>query len=175
VLVVDLAVADPAADLRTVGDELEAYDHDLIMRPSLVVGTKADLTPDIDPKVALRADALAVSAVSGHGIGDLRERLSGLALQAADEAEERRPYVVLRPARARFQVRRDGHRFRVIGRGVERLVAEADLDDPTTLERLQKRLVREGVERELAAAGARRGDEVVIGDVAFEFIPAGER
>jgi hypothetical protein len=33
--------------------------------------------------------------------------------------------------------------------------------------------VKEGVERELVAAGARRGDEVVIGEVAFEFIPEG--
>jgi Obg family GTPase CgtA-like protein len=37
--------------------------------------------------------------------------------------------------------------------------------------RLQKRLVREGVERQLVGAGARRGDEVVIGSVTFEFIP----
>ncbi|MEX2420432.1 MAG: GTPase ObgE [Actinomycetota bacterium] len=171
VLVVDLAAADPAADLATVVDELEAYDRDLTRRPSLVVGTKADLAPDADPKVALGADAMAVSAVTGHGMGELRERLSGLAVQAADEAQERRPYVVLRPARPRFEVRRDGHRFRVIGRGVERLVTDADLNDPTTLERLQRRLVREGVERALAAAGARRGDEVVIGQVAFEFLP----
>jgi hypothetical protein len=34
--------------------------------------------------------------------------------------------------------------------------------------------VKEGVERRLAAAGARRGDEVVIGDRAFEFYPEGE-
>ncbi len=63
----------------------------------------------------------------------------------------------------------------MIGRGVERWVSETDLDDPAKLERLQRRLVKEGVERELASAGARRGDEVVIGDVAFEFIPEGER
>jgi hypothetical protein len=31
--------------------------------------------------------------------------------------------------------------------------------------------VKEGVERELVSAGARRGDEVLIGNVAFEFIP----
>ena len=42
------------------------------------------------------------------------------------------------------------------------------------LSRLQRRLVKEGVERELVSAGARRGDEVLIGNVAFEFIPEGE-
>jgi Obg family GTPase CgtA-like protein len=50
-------------------------------------------------------------------------------------------------------------------------VADTDLDDPRHLARLQRRLVKEGVERQLAVAGARRGDEVVIGAVAFEFRP----
>jgi Obg family GTPase CgtA-like protein len=54
---------------------------------------------------------------------------------------------------------------------VERWVGEADLDDQRSVARLQKRLARAGVERELEAAGAKRGDEVVIGDDAFEFYP----
>jgi GTP-binding protein len=82
--------------------------------------------------------------------------------------------VVLRPARAPFTVAREGDGFRVVGRGVERLVAEADLEDPKALARLQRRLVKEGVERALAAAGARRGDEVLIGALAFEFLPEEE-
>ena len=61
----------------------------------------------------------------------------------------------------------------MIGR-VERWVTETDLEDPEKLQRLQRRLVKEGVERELASAGARRGDEVMIGDVAFEYLPEGE-
>jgi GTP-binding protein len=97
-----------------------------------------------------------------------------LARAAAEVAEERHPYVVLRPARPRFVIRREGERFRVIGRGVERWVSETDLDDPDKVARLQRRLSREGVERQLAAAGAARGDEVVIGDVAFEFLPEEE-
>ena len=36
---------------------------------------------------------------------------------------------------------------------------------------LQRRLAKEGVERQLAAAGAVRGDEVRIGDRAFDFLP----
>ena len=173
VLVVELSAADPAADLATVRAELEAYDTALAARPSLLVGTKADLAPDADPQATLGAGAIAVSAVSGAGVDALRERLRRLASQAAAVAEEHRPYVVLRPARPRFVVRREGERFRVIGRGVERWVSETDLEDPAKLERLQRRLVREGVERQLVAAGAGRGDEVVIGDVAFEFIPEG--
>ena len=173
VMVVDLSAPDPAADLATVRAELEAYDRAMAARPSLVVGTKRDLSPDIDPQALLGSGAIAVSAVTGEGLDRLRERLAALAREASAVAEERSAYVVLRPARPRFVVKREGERFRVIGRDVERWVSETDLDDSVKLERLQRRLVKEGVERELASAGARRGDEVVIGDVAFEFIPEG--
>ncbi|MGZ8606628.1 MAG: GTPase ObgE [Actinomycetota bacterium] len=171
VLVVDLANEDPAADLRTLRAELAAYDPDLVRRPSLVVGTKTDLVPGADAQALLGAGALPVSAVTGEGVDHLRDRLSALAAEAEALEEERRSYVVLRPARPRFTVTREGERFRVTGRGVERWVAESDIDDERTLARLQRRLVKEGVERALESAGARRGDEVVIGAVAFEFRP----
>lgn len=174
VLVVDLSAPDPAHDLQTLRSEIAAYDRELERRPSLVVGTKTDLAPGVDPQAALEAGAIGVSAVSGDGLDRLRERVSALAADAASAEEERRTSVVLRPARPRFVVRREGARFRVVGRGIERWVAEADLEDPRTVSRLQRRLVKEGVERELAAAGARRGDEVVIGAVAFEFLPEAE-
>ena len=53
-------------------------------------------------------------------------------------------------------------------------MAAADLDDPRSVAALQRRLVKEGVERKLSSAGALRGDEVVIGDRAFEFFPGDE-
>jgi GTP-binding protein len=174
VLVVDLASSDPAADLEIVRSELGAYDPALASRPTIVVGTKADLAPAVDAQALLGGGAIAVSAVTSEGMDRLRERLSALAKEAEALAEDRSAYVVLRPARPRFTVTREGGRFRVVGRGVERLVSETDLEDPAKVERLQRRLVKEGVERELVSAGARRGDEVLIGDVAFEFIPEGQ-
>jgi GTP-binding protein len=174
VFVVDVSAPDPAADLEALRSELSAYDADLVERPSIVVGTKTDLAPDADVPALLGAGAVGVSAVTGDGVDRLRERLTSLVTEAAALEEDRRSYVVLRPARPRFTVRREGERFRVVGRGVERWVAEADLDDPGHVARLQRRLVKEGVERELVAAGARRGDEVVIGGTAFEFLPGEE-
>ena len=171
VYVVDLSSDDPAADLSTLRAELEKYDPSLSRRPSVVVGTKRDLSPDVDVEGALGHGAIAVSAVTGEWMDHLRDLLSRLSAEAEAVEEQRRPYVVLRPARPRFVVTRDGDRFRVVGRGVERWVAETDMDDPAKVARLQRRLVREGVERQLVAAGARRGDEVVIGSVAFEFLP----
>lgn len=170
VLVVDLSGTDPPSDLTALRAELDAYDPALSGKPSIVVGAKADLVEDAMERVRLLGDdAVAVSALTGIGMADVSARLRAVVAEAPDE--ERRPYVVLRPGRPRFEVRREGERYRVVGRGVERLVAETDLDDPREVARLQRRLVREGVERRLSAEGARRGDEVVIGSRTFEFIP----
>jgi GTP-binding protein len=173
VLVVDLSAEDPAADLATLRKELAAYDEALAARPAIVVGTKSDLVDDTAAAIALLPDdALATSAMTGEGIDDLLTRLGLLAREAEDTQPERQPYVVLRPGRPRFTVTREGpHRWRVAGRSVERWVMEADLEDEHDLERLQKRMVKDGIERTLAAEGARHGDEVQILDRVFEFLP----
>lgn len=173
VLVVDLSAPDPASDLASVRRELAAYDPELGYRPSLVAATKADLVSD--PAAAARplAAAAVVSGVTGEGIPELTERIARIAREA-EGTGERRPLVVLRPGRPRFVVRREGERFRVIGRGVERWVADTDFDDPRQVGELQRRLLKEGVERRLTTLGARRGDEVVIGDRVFDFVPEEE-
>jgi GTP-binding protein len=154
--------------------ELEAHDLALAARPFVVVGTKADLVGDAaEAARRLHPEALAVSGLTGHGIDGLARRLAGLARRSA-EGEERRAFVVLRPARPRFAVKREGGGFRVVGRAVERWVAETDFDDPRKVVQLQKRLAKEGVEKQLGAMGARRGDEVLIADRSFEFLPERE-
>ena len=173
VLVVDVSSADRADHLVTLQEELRAYEPDLVERPRLVVGTKADLVDD--PAAASEEiGAVPVSAVTGHGLDDLRERLRRLAVEAAAAQPPRAPYVVLRPGRPRFTISREDGAWRVAGRGVERWVAGTDLDDERQVARLQRRLIDEGVERQLARAGARRGDEVRILDRAFEFLPDAE-
>ena len=90
-------------------------------------------------------------------------RLSEVVAATKAEEPERRAFVVLRPARQPFTVRREDDAFRVSGSRVERWVAETDLEDPRQVTELQRRLIRAGVERVLEETGARRGDEVRIG------------
>ncbi|HEX2267800.1 MAG TPA: Obg family GTPase CgtA, partial [Actinomycetota bacterium] len=168
VYVLDLT-ADPEQDLRAVREEIASFDPDLAKRRSLVVGTKADLVEagSFDRRVV----DMTVSGVTGRGIDELERRIRDLVEEARQDERPSAPFVVLRPAREAFVVKREGQRYRVSGPRVERWVAEADLDDDTQVGELQRRLVRAGVERRLAEAGARRGDEVVIGNSTFEFIP----
>jgi GTPase len=172
VLVVDLSAEDPAADLATLRAELAAYDEDLVWRPSIVVGTKTDLLEDPEAPPPLSEETVAVSSMTGDGIDALIERLGLLADRAAASEPARAPYVVLRPGRERFTITRtDDGRWHVAGRNVERWVLETDLDDEREVALLQRRLVKEGVERQLIALGAHHGDEVAILDRVFEFQP----
>jgi GTP-binding protein len=173
VVVVDLSSEDPVEDLRTVRAELDSYDVALGGRALLVAASKIDLledSSDVLARLSAEAETVAVSGLTGEGVGTLQARLDALAQEATEE-EEREPYVVLRPARERFVVTRHGGGFHVSGRDVERWVEATDLDDPAAVATLQRRLTREGVERKLSALGARRGDEVVIAGKAFEFLP----
>ncbi len=172
VLVVDMSSSRPAADLAALRAELAAFDPELAERPTIVVGTKADLVGNPETAAAtLDRSAIAVSSETGAGLGELRARLGELMETAGASAPPREAYVVLRPARPAFVVAREGGRFRVTGRSVERWVAEANLDDPRQVTALQRRLVKAGVERQLAVAGAHRGDEVLIAGRVFEFFP----
>jgi GTP-binding protein len=112
-----------------------------------------------------------VSALTEEGLDVLGAQLEQLSRQGASEQPARAPYVVLRPGRPRFTISREDGGWRVIGRNVEHWVRETDLDDERELTDLQRRLIKEGVERQLTKAGARRGDEIRISDRAFEFLP----
>ncbi|MCA1726106.1 MAG: GTPase ObgE [Actinobacteria bacterium] len=172
VYVVDASAPGSRADLETVRAEVAAYDAELASRPSLVAATKIDLVEDPAGAVhGLGPDVVPVSGTTGEGVEVLAERIAELAAKALAAAPERTSYVVHRPARLPFEVERQGERFVVRGQRVERWVRETDLDDPRQVRALQKRLLKAGVERQLDEAGARRGDEVVIAELAFEFLP----
>ena len=75
---------------KTLRRELDAFDPTLLRRPSVVVGTKADLVDAPDLAAAtLGPEALVVSAVTGEGLDRLRGRLSDLARQPGAAAAER--------------------------------------------------------------------------------------
>jgi GTP-binding protein len=78
---------------------------------------------------------------------------------------------VVAEAEAPIQVVREGAGFRVLGDRPERWVAMSDLDNPEAVAHLQRRLRRAGVDELLEAAGARPGDEVLVGGTAFEYQP----
>jgi GTP-binding protein len=172
VYLLDLAsvdVASPARQLEVLRHELAAYRPDLLDRPSLVVGSKADVLEPEDWGEEAPVD-LAVSSATGDGLQPLLWRLAELVTEARDAEPVRDGFVIHRPEPTGVHVTRDDDgAWRVLGRGAERAVALSDLTDIGALDYAQNRLRKLGVDRALRRAGVREGDEVRIGDFAFEY------
>jgi GTPase len=172
-LLVDLASLDgvsPAEQERVLLDELSSYRPDLLGRPRLVVGTKADLVADVGSFGVDDQQRFVISAVTGDGV----RRLVGAMVAAVHEARAseqlREGVVLLRPAARGSLVERIGeHEFRVSGREVERTVALNDVTTHEATNFISHRLDRMGVHKQLARAGATDGDVVWIGDFSFEY------
>src|SRR5262245_37682757 len=169
VLLVDLAPVDgrtPADQEAVLLDELGNYRPDLLERPRLVVGSKADVATFDAPD-----EALALSAVTRQGVDRFLGQLGSLVAEARESEPSAEPFVVLRPAEEGFAVVRDDDgAWRVTGRAAERVVAMADLTNEEAIAYVQHRLRQMGVERALARAGAREGDVVRIGAIELEYV-----
>jgi GTPase len=154
--VIDAADGEPAERWAAIDHELSAYGADLDALPQVVVLNKIDLLPE-PPELAVEDERIIavyrVSAVTGAGIDDFQRGLFAHVPEpeALPEAktEGLADYLVYRPQsrRRRYRILRTDTGFRVAGRppGDEEL-AEA-----------------------LKAAGAKKGDEVAIGDELVEF------
>jgi GTPase len=179
---------DPEADLAAIEAELAAYDPELAARPAMVVANKVDLPEGRArlPEAQAAADRrglpfFGISAVTGEGVPAFLYALgaavaaSRSARQAAAEATQaaagQGAVDAATEPEVPIQVVREGGGFRVLGDRPSRWVAMTDLDNPQAVAYLQRRLRRAGVEDLLAAAGARPGDEVLVGDAAFEYEP----
>jgi GTP-binding protein len=152
--VIDAAAGDPATQFRVVDGELAAYGAGLDELPQIVVLNKIDIAPE--PALALEdARILGVfplSCATGAGVELFRRSLFSLVPEPVEvpiDDAALPDFLVYRPKprRAPFRILRTDRGYRVVGRPP---------DEDELIEALR-------------AAGAREGDEVVIGDEAFEY------
>ena len=177
-LLVDLAALDgtsPAEQERVLLAELGDYRPDLLERPRLVVGTKADITSTTDPaELGFVPDGEHALRHLGRHRRRRRpaRRGDGLARPrgAAGDARAPRASCSCGPSPTGAAVDRVGDsEFRVSGRDVERVVALNDVTSTDAMSYIGHRLERLGVNKLLARAGAADGDVVWIGDFSFEY------
>jgi GTP-binding protein len=164
----------PVADqLRVLLAELGAYRPELLERPRVVAGSKADLMATGDHAEEVAMCDLVVSAATGAGVDELVDGLAVLVREARAEAAagvaaRTAGAVVHRPLPEGVDVQRAGAGvWLVVGRAAERAVALSDLTDAGAQAEAVRRLRRLGVDRALARAGVRDGDEVTVGSMTF--------
>jgi GTP-binding protein len=154
--VIDAAHEDPAAAFATIDAELGEYGAGLDELPQIVVLNKIDMPGSAtsfevdDPRIV---EVFRLSALTGEGVDRLKRRLFELVAPAsplvtADE-EGLVEFLVYRPKPGRrpFRILRTDRGFRVAG---------TPPDD-------------EELEVALRAAGARKGDEVEVGQETLVF------
>ncbi|CAB4779216.1 MAG: GTPase ObgE [Actinobacteria bacterium] len=170
VVLLDLAPVDgrsPEEQEAILLDELERYQPELLERPRISIGTKADVAT-----FALEGDdPMEISAVTRQGLDKFLGRLGDLIKETRQVAVEHEAFVVHRPTDEGFEVVSEGPGlWRITGRSAERVVAMADLTNLEALEYVHDRFRRMGVERALARAGAREGDFVRIAELELEYV-----
>jgi GTP-binding protein len=164
-----VAEQGPAEQRRILLGELGSYQPDLLERPRLIVGSKADLVGDAAGPDTAMCD-LMVSSATGDGMRTLVEKLAAVVseVRAAAVSSSSVTVVTHRPVPEGVDVQRIAPgEWRVVGRAAERAVAFSDLEDDGALEEAVKRLRRLGVDRALSRAGVRDGDEVTVGAMTF--------
>ncbi len=166
-ILLDLAPYDgvtPEEQERVLLAELGSYRPELLDRPRLVVGSRVDMAPDHT------FDGPTVSSMTGEGLPQLIGNLVRMVGAAREEEPEIEAITIHHPVSSEIQLtRHDDGAWEVLGRAARRAVALSDLTDDQALEYAQHRLKQIGVNTALARAGVKPGDEVRIGDFAFEY------
>ncbi|MEX2534912.1 MAG: GTPase ObgE [Trueperaceae bacterium] len=174
VFVLDIAEAPPV-QFKALRHELEEYDPSLLELPSVVVLNKVDLADpsevvDLERELAgFGLPVVSVSAERGDALDSLRDTL--FALLPERPALEARQQEVKTVRAQPLQVRRDmaGTGWVVSGRPLEEIVARFDPNNKEAVAYLQHHFTSQGVNKLLAKAGARDGEEVQIGGAVFEY------
>jgi len=174
----DGAAADPLADLESINAELAFFSDKLAHKPQIVALNKMDLPqaqerwPQVQKAMHERGlPGFAISAATGQGTRELLfavlHALDELPAEApgADEARVYRP----EEDEDAFEIVKEGERFRVKGRRVERAAAMTDWNNDETVARFQRILKAMGILEALQQAGVGPGSTVVIGDHELEW------
>lgn len=180
---VDGSSAAPLDDMECVNREIALFDPSLARKPQVVAVNKIDL-----PEVQERLDGLKselneacvrayfISAATGKGVPVLMSAVhKALKAAAPEKPPAPAPLKVFRPtpAGARLSVSRAGDEFVVSAPGLERLTGGPNTTRDELLWQLKYRLKRLGLDRALEKAGARPGDKVRLGDMAWEWAGRG--
>jgi GTP-binding protein len=185
--VLDLAPldgSDPLENHATIEHELARHDARLAALPRLLALSKADLVQPQEAEQAARewrdrlggeVPVIVTSSATRIGLEELTAELIARVPIAepeelADAPAELAEHLTFRPAGARgFRVERgeDGV-FRVLGDGIDLLLARHDLGNDEALAHVEARLRQIGVIRSLEDAGFAAGDDVEIGGVLFD-------
>ena len=175
-----LTMRDPFEDFAIVNGELTAYSDHLAGLPQLVALNKSDMpgAAEIVPRMrefleGKDYEVFEISALTNAGVQDLlyaiSRALDAIPVPLITEADQE----VIRfraPEDDKWEAELHDGVYVVRGRGIERVTAMTDMNNPDGVRRLQRILEKAGVVSRLRDLGAAHGDTVRIGNFEFDFL-----
>lgn len=166
---------DPIEDYEIINRELGKYDPELLNKPQLVVASKMDdeyageyLAEFKDKYPDLKV--YEISSLTHSGLKEVLYAASALikeakALEAENkEVQEETVVYKYKPKRPDFFIVKEAqHRWKVVSEKIDRIAAEMDLDNMEDAAKFTELVNEMGLEKALYDAGARTGDQVLIG------------
>jgi GTP-binding protein len=167
---------DPLDDFKTINQELEDYDPELLERPMLVALNKVDLPESREHLPRLKRSmtrrklpTFPISAATGEGVPALMNAVAAalreieLTAREAQKQAERKTYTLEDADERAWSVERlSRHHFQISGIGIERFTKMTNFDLDEGGERFQKVLASSGISAELVRQGIQPRDVVHV-------------
>lgn len=171
---------DPLEDYRIIRNEVEAYDDKLARKPELIIANKMDL-PDAKENLKRFKEAypelpiVEVTAMNAEGTEEmiikLADMLEQVELEPIYEETSYESHIIYKFKNEKpYTISRDDSGVWIIkGAEIEKLLKMTKFYEDEGAQRFARKLRGMGVEDELEALGAQRGDDVQILDFIFTF------
>ncbi|MBQ1609142.1 MAG: GTPase ObgE [Lachnospiraceae bacterium] len=172
---------DPVEDIKTINEELSAYNMDLMSKPQIIVANKMDAVSPEEKEAILAKlheafpdnKIFVISAVSGEGIDPLiREVAAELeAYQGEDiiyEQEFDPSDLLAEEGSYTVEVNEDGE-YVVEGPKIEKMLGYTNIDSEKGFIFFQRFLKEQGILKELEEKGIQEGDTVRMYGLVFDY------
>ncbi len=177
---------DPVEDIKTINEEIEKYDPEILKKPMIIACNKTDLIIDeqgTDSAVTMIKEiyepqgvkVFAISAATNTGLRDLLEAAWTYVEEAgAKEVETYSSEVDLETLGHKEQLaieykRLDANTFSVEGPKIEKMLGYTNLQAEKGFEFFQHFMDEQGVIKTLKKMGIQEGDTIKIYGHTFEF------
>ena len=170
---------DPVEDFKTINKELKKYSEKLSQRTQILVATKMDIIQNEETLKELEQlakekglELYKISAVTGEGVNQLIEHVSEVLKTLPKEElfeEEERMVYTLDDEKDNWTIRKDGDKFIIEGKAVERLMGRVNIEDNESIYYLQKSLKDLGIDDKLKEMGVHEGDTVLVAGWELEW------
>ena len=170
---------DPIEDYENIYNELKNYDERLINKPSIIIANKMDIEGAKENLNRFRekypeAEIYEVSAIMQQGFDSLIIRLADIVESTETtplyKEEDYASYVLYKFNDAKpYTITRENDVWVIRGKEVEKLFEMTRFNEDESVARFGRKLKGMGIDADLEAMGAKRGDEVQIKEYIFEF------